>query len=51
MDLVDGHVNVLVVFVVVAGRDVLVTGEPQSLHQVFHNTSEVVGTETTVFRM
>jgi hypothetical protein len=41
----------LVVFVVVTGGDVLVTGEPQSLHQVFHNTSEVVGTETTVFRM
>jgi hypothetical protein len=51
MDLVDGHMHMLVVFVVVTGGDVLVTGEPQSLHQVFHNTSEVVGTETTVFRM
>jgi hypothetical protein len=51
VDLVDGYMNVLVVFVVVTGGDVLVTSEPQSLHQVFHNTSELVGAETTVFRM
>jgi hypothetical protein len=37
MDLIDGHVNVFVVLVVVAGGDVLVLGKPEDVHQVFHD--------------
>jgi len=51
MDLVDGHVDVFVIFVVVACGDVLVTRKPQSLHQVFHNTTELVPIEASVFRV
>jgi hypothetical protein len=43
--------NVLVVFVVVTRGDVLVTGEPQSLHQAFHNTPELVPVEASVLRV
>jgi hypothetical protein len=42
MDLVDGHVDVFVVFIVVPGGDILVARKPQSLHKVFHNTPELV---------
>jgi hypothetical protein len=51
MDLVDGHVDVFVVFVVVAGGDVLVAGKPQSLHEVFHNTPELFRIEASVLRV
>ena len=51
MDLVDCYMNVLVVFVVVTRGDVLVTAEPQSLHQVFHNTPELVPVEASVLRV
>ena len=51
MDLVDRYVNVLVVLVVVTGGDVLVTGKPQGLHKVFHNTPELVPVEASVFRV
>ena len=34
-----------------AGRDVLVTGKPQSLHQVFHNTPELAPVEASVLRV
>jgi hypothetical protein len=51
VDLVDGHVDVFVVFVVVTGGDVLVTGEPQSLDKAFHNTPQLFGVEPSVFRM
>ena len=49
MVLVDGHVHVLVVFVVVTDGNVLVIGKPQRLHQVFHNTPELVPVEASVF--
>ena len=51
MNLVDGHVNVFVLFVVVAGSDVLVVGEPQGVDQVFHNVPQLLPVETSVFRM
>ena len=50
VDLVDGYMHVLVVFVVVTRGDVLVPGKPQSLRQVFHNTSELVPVEASVLR-
>jgi hypothetical protein len=49
MDLVDGNVDVLVICVVVTHRDVLVIGKPQSLHEVLHNTPELVPVEASVF--
>ena len=49
MDLVDGHVDVFVVFVVVPSGDILVPGKPQRLHKVFHNTPELVPVEASVF--
>ena len=49
MDLVDGHVNVFVVLVVVAGGDVLVVREPQRVDQVLHNMPELRPVEASVF--
>jgi hypothetical protein len=43
--------DVFVVFVVVAHGDVLVAGKPQSPHEVFHNTTELVPVEASVFRV
>jgi hypothetical protein len=51
VDLVDGYMNVLVVFVVVTRGDVLVPRKPQRLHQVFDNTPELVPVEAPVFRV
>ena len=51
MDLVDGHVNVFVVFVVVAGGDVLVLRKPQGVDEVFHNMPELLPIEASVFWM
>ena len=45
VDLVDSHMDVLVVFVVVTRGDVLVPGKAQGLHQVLHNTPELVPVE------
>lgn len=49
MDLVDGHVNVFVVLVVVAGGDVLVVREPQRVDKVLHNMPELRPVEASVF--
>jgi hypothetical protein len=51
MDLVDSHMHMLVVFVVVAGGDVLVAGKPQSLHKAFYDTPEFFRVEASVFGM
>jgi hypothetical protein len=51
MDLVDGHVNVLVVFVAVAHRDVLVLREPKDVDQTFHNVPELLPVEAAVLGM
>jgi hypothetical protein len=51
VDLVDGHVHVLVVLVVVTGDNVLVIGKPQNLHQVFHHTPKLVPVEASVLRV
>jgi hypothetical protein len=51
MNLVDGHVNVFVVFVVVAGSDVLVVGEPQGDDEVFHDMPQLLPVEASVFPM
>ena len=48
MDLVDGHVHVLVVFVVVAGCDVLVFGKPKDVDKIFHNVPELVPVQAAV---
>ena len=48
MDLVDGHVHVLVVLVVVAGCDVLVFGEPKDVDKMFHNVPELLPVEASV---
>jgi hypothetical protein len=51
VDLVDRHVDVFVVFVVVASGDVLVLGKPQRVHEVFDNMPELLHVEASVFRM
>ena len=51
VDLVDGHVDMFVVFVVVASGDVLVLGKPQRPHEVFDNMPELLHVEASVFRM
>jgi hypothetical protein len=51
MDLVDGHVDVLVVFVAVAHRDVLVLREPKDVDQTFHNVPELLPVEAAVLGM
>lgn len=48
VDLVDRHVNVLVVFVVVADGDVLVVGKPQSVHKLFHEVSQLLRVEASI---
>ena len=48
MDLVDGDVQVLVVLVVVAGRDVLVLGEPQDVDKMLHDMLELFPVEASV---
>jgi len=48
MDLVDGHEHVLVVFVVVAGCDVLVFRKPKDFDKIFHNVPELVPVEAAV---
>ena len=49
VDLVDGHVNVFVVLVVVAGGDVLVVREPQRVDKVLHDMPELPPVEASVF--
>ena len=51
MDLVDGHVNVFVGFVVVASGDVLVLRKPQGVDEAFHNMPELLPVEASVFRV
>jgi hypothetical protein len=51
MDLVDGHVNVFVVFVVVAGGDVVVLRKPQGVDEAFHNMPELLPVEASIFWM
>jgi len=51
LDLVDGHVNVFVVFVVVPSGDVLVVGEPQGVDEGFHDMPELLPVEASVFRV
>jgi hypothetical protein len=47
MDLVDGHVNVLVVLVAVAGCDVLVFGEPKDVDKILHSMAEFLPVEAS----
>jgi len=51
VDLVDRHVDVLVVFVVVANGDVLVLGEAESIHEVLHNALELLRIQTSILGM
>ena len=48
VDLVDGHVDVLVIRIVVAHRDVLVLGKPQRIHKSIHNLLELVSFEAPI---
>jgi hypothetical protein len=51
MDLVDSHMNVLVVFVAVAHRDVLVLRKPQCIHKPIHDVPELLPVEAAVLGM
>ena len=42
MDLVDGHVGVLLVIVAMAHRDVLVLRKPQCTHKPLHDVQELL---------
>jgi hypothetical protein len=48
VDLVDRDVDVFVIGIVVTHRDVLVLGKPQSIHEPFHNLSELVSVEAPI---
>ena len=48
MDLVDRYVDVLVIGVVVTHCDVLVFGEPQSIHEPFHNLLKLLSRESPI---
>ena len=48
MDLVDRDVDVLVIGVVVTDCDVLVSAEPQSLHEPFHNLLKLFSFEAPI---
>ena len=51
VDLVDGHVDMLVVFVVVANSDVLVLRESKDIHEVFHNAPELLRLQASILRV
>jgi hypothetical protein len=42
VDLVDRNVDVLVVRIAVAHRDILVLGKPQRIHKPIHNVLELL---------
>jgi hypothetical protein len=48
MDLVDRDVDVLVIGVAVTYREVLVFGEPQSIHEPFHNLLKLPSRESPI---
>jgi hypothetical protein len=48
VDLVDGDVDMLVVFVVVANGDVLVLRESEDIHKVLHNAPELLGVQASI---
>ncbi len=48
MDLVDRDVDVLVIGIAVTHGDVLVFGEPQSIHEPFHNLLKLLSRESPI---
>ncbi|MGB8331504.1 MAG: hypothetical protein WCE62_15365 [Polyangiales bacterium] len=48
VDLVDSDVDVLVVRIAVAHREVLVFGNPQAIHKPFHNLLELLSFEAPI---
>ena len=48
VDLVDGHVDVLVIRIVVAHRDVLVLGKPQRIDEFVDNLLELPSFEAPI---
>ena len=48
MDLVYREVNVLVIGIAVAHGDVLVLGEPESVHEPFHNLLKLLSRESPI---
>lgn len=48
MDLVDGHANVFVVLVAVAGGDVLLFGETKDVDEMFHHVAKLLPVEASV---